>query len=134
MNKSVRNIGIIAIIVLVFGTVIFLIFNKHSDAKVVNLETKPTVVTSVPTATIVPSTPTGASKYTPEFRAKARSSFIANCKIKVGQQYETACECGADYLAAHYTDTELEKAYIEYHSGNKIPSEVQAAYDACKNK
>jgi hypothetical protein len=63
-----------------------------------------------------------------------RSVFIANCKLKVGQQYASACECGADYLATHYSDAQLEKAYIEYHSSNSIPSEVQAAYDACENK
>jgi hypothetical protein len=134
VNKSVRIIGVLAIIVLIFGTAIFLAVNKHSDIKVVNIDTKLTVVTSIPTATIVPAIPTSASKYTPEFRAKARSAFIASCKLKVGQQYASECECGADYLAAHYTDAQLEKAYIEYHSGNNIPSEVQAAYDACKNK
>jgi hypothetical protein len=134
MNKSVRIIGILVIIALVSCTAIFLVFNKHSDIKEVNIDTKPTAVTSIPTVTIVPTIPNNASKYTPEFRTRARSAFIASCKLKVGQQYASACECGADYLAAHYTDSQLEKAYIEYHSGNNIPSEIRAAYDACENK
>jgi len=126
VNKTTKIIGISVIILLVIGAVLFGTISKHNNAKM--------ATTPEPTATIILATPTSTSKYTPEFRALARAAFIANCKAKVGQQYASACSCGADYLAAHYTDAQLEKAYVEYHTSSKIPGEVQAAYDACKNK
>jgi hypothetical protein len=127
VNKSVKffGVGIGAVLVLVLLAIIFLSI-KPTKISTQQINPSPTAVVSSPTPTI-------ASKYTSAFRAMARAKFIESCKAKVGQQYTTACNCGADYLAAHYTDAQLEKAYIVYHSSNKIPSEIQAAYDACKN-
>jgi hypothetical protein len=134
VNKSAKIFGIAAILVLVVGASIFWALHKPSQTNSIKTNTLPVAAVSTPTPTVIPATPTSSSKFSPEVRAKARSEFIASCKAKEGQQYTAACECGADYLAAHYTDTQLEKAYIAYHFGNTIPSEVRAAYDACKNK
>jgi hypothetical protein len=121
MKRSIKIIGGVTILVL-FAAAFF-----WTSKKPAGVNPEPTIIKVSPS-------PTSSSKYTPEFKAKARSEFITSCKLKVGQQYTTACECGADYLAANYSDTQLEKAYVEYHSSNTIPAEVQAAYEACKNK
>jgi hypothetical protein len=138
MSKSIKIIGIIVIIVLITALAVFLTMNKQPGAPSgqtpMTENTNPTqkVVSPSQTSTITPKTETNSTKYTAEFREKVRNIFIANCKIKIGQQYTKECTCGADYLASHYTDTELEKVYLEYHSSTSVPKEIQAAYDACK--
>jgi hypothetical protein len=145
MSKSAK---IIAIILCFIGAVFifFWIFSKQTSTKPkqstkINQPTlSPTPETEIPsqlngsptqTSSSTPKT-TEKSLFSAELKAKARNSFIANCKTKFGQEYTKECTCGADYLASHYTDSELEKVYVEYHSSNAIPKAVQAAYDACK--
>jgi hypothetical protein len=147
MNKSTKIIGIIIVVVIVAALVIFLTNNKQMIAKPAQTPTtdnttiSPTPlvespsqikVSHTPTSTITPKTEVNSTQYTDEFRAQVRNTFIANCKAKLGQQYASNCACGADYLTAHYTDAELTKIYLEYHSSSQIPKEVQAAYNACK--
>jgi hypothetical protein len=131
--KKKSTVVIVIIILIVLVSIIIMLFDKRLKSKTIKIDSKPVNDSSVATPTLS-LTPTSTSKYSPSLRAGARNSFIANCKLKVGQQYTEACECGADYLAAHYTDEQLEKVYIEYHSSNNIPSEIQTAYDACRNK
>jgi hypothetical protein len=146
MNKSIYLIGIIVVAVLVVGGVIFWSTNKNIGSTTTKLtsgvKTSPIPTPSLEQTTQVSVAPTqkisitttitpSPSQYSAEFRAKARSTFMANCIAKFGQQYASACTCGADYLAAHYTDTQLTKIYLEYHSSSQIPKEVQAAYNVC---
>jgi hypothetical protein len=134
VSKQTKILVIVAILAVAAGAIILWTLNKPAKTDTVKTNSQPVAAVSTPTSTMAPVTPTGSSKYTPLFRALARSKFIESCKAKVGQQYGTACNCGADYLGSHYTDIQLEKIYYEYHSTSKVPSEVMAAYDACKNK
>jgi hypothetical protein len=134
VNKQTKLIAGITVVVLVAVGAILLMSKKPAKPQEVKAATESSAVTPMPTPTVIPITPAPTSKYSPAFRAMARAAFISGCKAKVGQQYGAACNCGADYLAAHYTDSQLEKIYVEYHSGNQVPSEVRTAYDACKDK
>jgi hypothetical protein len=149
MNKSTIIIGIIFIVLIIFGGIFFITSNKKSNQVVSQktipvqvvatstpLSVKPTVIVSTlkQVATSTPKPKSDSLPLTTEFRAKVRSTFIDSCKAKVGQQYTSACNCAADYLSAHFTDTQLATIYVDYHSSTKLPAAVQAAYDACKDK
>jgi mannitol-specific phosphotransferase system IIBC component len=145
MNKPMQIFGIIAIVALVAVGAVVLTGKKpvtpsaapvRSAITATPVAQKPTVAEISPTqpTTGTPAATGGISKYSAETKAKIRSEFIASCKAGIGQQYGAVCNCGADYLAAKYSEAELARIYVEYHATSKIPTEVQAAYDACKNK
>lgn len=134
VNKVAKAGGVLAVIAVVIGLGLYW-KTTRLGSKSINTDT---VVASTPTIempTAAVASPTkGSTQLSVELRTKIRNTFISNCKAKVGQQYDSACNCAADYLATNYSDTQLEKIYIDYHSSSKIPSEIQAAYDLCKSK
>jgi hypothetical protein len=147
MNKSVKNIGIIVVILIIVIVFIYLSTNKKKYPSTFNQKSNKVTRSISPTTSIIPShantspiqvvsvTPVSkanTSKYSDAAKAKIRSNFIDACKTKMGQEYGSQCNCGADYLASHYDEAVLARVYLEYHSTGKVPSEVQAAYNACK--
>jgi hypothetical protein len=137
MNNKTKIIGISVIAV---GLIAFLVYSKTKP------QTHPSNTTSIsPTLWATPSSQsptqmisntskptTTTSQYTTEFKAMIRSTFITNCKTKYGNDYEANCQCAANYLSAHYTDSQLADVYKKYHATYQMTPELQAAYDACK--
>jgi hypothetical protein len=108
MNTSVKIVGIIVILVIVAGTGLYWTINKSATTIAAHTTTtpiptpsnekQPQVETSpVQTVIVTPKSTLSSTQYTAEFKAKVRATFIANCKTKLGQQYESNCICGADY-------------------------------------
>lgn len=126
MKISSRKLGIIIVAaVVVFAGIAFLVIKNNSS--------KPSVAetaTPVETASPEPST-LGVSTAD---REQVRSDFINDCTKVVGQSRVTDCTCTADYLATHYSDAELAKLYLQYHSSGTIPQEVKTAMSSCTSK
>ena len=123
-----KKLGILLFVVIAI-VIVFLVFGpKSSDVIIV----KPADIkmTVDPTATIIP-TPT--SGYSAEVKSNVRSDFISSCTSK-GHYSTTECNCSADYLSKNYSEAELAKIYVQYHSTNKVPSQLEAAAKACVKK
>jgi hypothetical protein len=128
MNKQTKIILIGIIFIIIAGLIVYSITNRKNNSKLIQTTNNIQVVISpVPSETKVAQAEDSA-------RAKIRSEFIANCKKEVGQQYTTACNCAADYLSANYSDIELAKVYVKYHSSSQVPEEIKKAYNECKDK
>lgn len=139
-KKSIGFIIFIGILC-VGGIILFLNSKKTATATTpTSMDQKKMVTPAIspqPTLQITPqftSTPTSSSKYSASIRAKVRAEFIKNCTNHYGQKYASACNCGADYLAANYSDDDLAKVYVEYHTTGKVTPEIQKAIDACQDK
>jgi len=131
--KSKLVIGVLIVIAVIALIVIFII-SRNNQTAVKSTQTAPVITQTVsPTAAV--QSPTAAPTLIPSaLRAKVRSDFIKNCTTTVGSQYLSACNCAADYLAAHYSDVQLAEMYVAYHSSNKVTPEIQKVIDACKTK
>jgi|WetSurMetagenome_2_1015567.scaffolds.fasta_scaffold137835_2 hypothetical protein len=133
MKTSSRNLGIIIIIaiIIIIGA-IFLVYSASSQKQTVTVTTatKPqspsTTKVAIPTAS--------AGRYSAEERAKIRADFVDRCVNNVGQSHKSECVCAADYLATHYTETQLVSLYLKYHLSGNVPPEVKTAADACSSK
>jgi hypothetical protein len=73
------------------------------------------------------------SKYSAEFKAKVRASFIANCDSR-GHYGVPVCTCTAEYLSNNYSEEQLAKFYVEYYTEGKTPEEIKSAINTCSNK
>jgi hypothetical protein len=121
--KNLKLVIIIILVIIVIG--IFLQFTKKPKDTNQNPAITPPVETLVPTVTSTPS-----SQYSDEVRAKVRSEFINNCHTQ-GKYEISDCTCAADYLSKNYSDADLAKMYLEYHSSKKIPSAIETAANKC---
>ena len=121
MKMSGRNLGIIIGIVFVVIAGVVLLGHKNSSPKVSQPTTSPS------------SLPTASPAFTID-RAKVRTDFISSCTKTIGRNSATECNCIADYLSAHYNDAELAKLYMEYHTSNKVPTEIKTAVQSCSSK
>ena len=130
MKLSGRSLGIaIAVAIVVVAGVIFLVTKNNSP--------KPTAVnpTEIPSLTQSPSPETSTTEITAAYRAKVRSDFMNDCVKTLGYNSTSECSCAADYLGAHYSDADLAKLYVQYHSSGKIPEAVKTAVNAaCPSK
>ena len=122
---------IIAVIVVII--VILFIFKSVANNK--SMAPSADNVSPIEKPTLVPVTPTTApavtqSKYSVELKAKVRSEFINTCHTK-GKYSLAVCTCGADYLSANYSESDLAKMYLDYHTNNVVPKALEIAADKC---
>lgn len=117
----------VCILILALAVIIYFISVKSHKHE--NIPPSPS-----PVASISPSPIPSPSSINPAVRAAVRVSFIKNCQSK-GKASQGYCSCAADYLSKKYSDQELEKMYVDYHTSNKLPSDVMSAVDQeCNNK
>jgi len=122
-NTKVIAVAIVVIIVIAILVLIPATKNKSvSPSSVVNSGQKPT--TAPITATVT------SSGYSPELKAKVRTEFINTCHTK-GNYSIAVCTCGADYLASNYSESDLAKMYLQYHTTNVVPKALEIAADKC---
>jgi hypothetical protein len=138
MKISNRNLGIIIVVAIIIAVgVAFLIHNntspKHTAVNSINTTTnlQPTEIPSPAESASPSASPT---QYPSAYRKQVRTDFINDCSKVIGQNRTSECTCAADYLAAHYTDTELISLYLKYHLSGKIPVEVKTALGSCSPK
>jgi hypothetical protein len=117
--KNTKTI-VVAIVAVIILFAVF-IFRPADDNK--------QVAPSEPTVTPVTSTIT-PSKYSADLKAKVRSEFINTCHTK-GKYSVEVCTCGADYLSANYSETDLAKMYLDYHQNNITPKALEIAAEKC---
>jgi hypothetical protein len=124
--KNIK-LGIIIIVIIIGIGVFFQLTNKSKS-------TNQNPIINPPTETISPTvTPTPSSQYSDEIRAKVRSDFINSCHTKAKYSI-TVCNCAADYLSKNYSDEALAKMYLEYHTSNIVPKDLETAADVCNSK
>jgi hypothetical protein len=123
MKKSYLVIIIIAVIILLV-VVLFKPKNRQPE----KIDQIPTPTLSMETPVLM--TPTDSSKYSPELKAKVRSEFINTCHTK-GKYTVAVCTCGADYLSANYSESDLAKMYLQYHTSNVVPKALEIAAEKC---
>jgi hypothetical protein len=129
MKMSKRNLGIIIAAAIVIVGVVLLISKNNSP--------KPTAVSpaQIPSPAVSASPEAKTIGITAAERAKVRADFISDCVKTLGYGSSSQCSCAADYLAAHYSDADLAKLYVQYHSSGKIPEAVKTAVTkACPSK
>lgn len=91
------------------------------------------LITPTPEMISITMTPVPTSPYSDEVKAKVRSDFINTCHTQA--KYDiSVCTCAADYLSKNYSDTDLAKMYLQYHTTKKIPSALEAAANFCLKK
>jgi hypothetical protein len=112
---------IIIVIVAVVIVFVFFTLKPTADNKPVTVQA-PTPVPVIPTAS--------PSPYSAEIKAKIRSEFINTCHTK-GRYSLAVCTCGADYLSANYSESDLAKMYLDYHATNVVPKALEVAADKC---
>ncbi len=130
MKISGRNLGIVIVVVIFVTAVVGFLIAKN------NSPTHPAInpsQTASPTQS--PSPEASTTGITAAYRAKVRSDFMSDCVKTLGYGSTSECSCAADYLGAHYSDADLAKLYMEYHSSGKIPEAVKTAVSAaCPSK
>jgi hypothetical protein len=118
----ITTIAVVIVAVFIFK---FTVNNKPTSQIQVTTQPTPTPVvnpTQMPTTT--------SSQYSDSLKAKVRSEFINTCHTKA--KYSVAvCTCGADYLSANYSESDLAKMYLEYHNSNVVPKALEAAEKNC---
>jgi len=122
MNNLKWGIVILAVIV-----VVAIFFQFRKKPKLTDQNPGLSLPTETLSATLTPAPP---SQYSDEVRAKVRSDFINTCHTQ-GKYEVSVCNCAADYLADNYSETELAKMYVQYHSTKNIPSALEKAADKC---
>ena len=123
--------GVVAIAVALVVGGIFLTRQKPAPAPVVSEPSQTPVASQTEEPSAEPSSsPAG---YSASVKAKVRGEFIASCKTK-GHYTSVVCDCAADYLAKNYSEAELGKIYVQYHTSDVVPAELEAARDACTTK
>jgi hypothetical protein len=139
MNFQKYSLIIIVAIVVITGTILF-IRKPNSQVKLQITPTLSPIIsqtpTSTPTATIIVTKPTPTpteSKYSAATKAKVRSDFIASC-ISKGHYSSQICNCVADYLKNNYTEVELAKIYVQYHSTSQVPAVLETGLNKCLGK
>jgi hypothetical protein len=134
-----KNSKLIIIILFAVIVVIGIIFQFTSKPKSTGQNQTTAQPTETPTVnpTQVPQNvsakPTIPSQYSDALKAKIRSEFINTCHT-LGKYTITACNCGADYLSANYSEDQLAKMYLDYHTTNIVPNALQKAADVCASK
>ena len=136
-SKKLMKLGIIAaVVILAVVAIVFLFAKNQKPEGDTAVETSQTAVVSPSqTATESPTivVTTTPSKYSAEFRAKVRSDFINSCVTK-GKQEIAVCNCTADYLSKNYSEAQLVNFFVQYHTSNKLPEEVNKAAVNCNAK
>jgi hypothetical protein len=116
----------LVVVITVVAILLVIVFFKSDNKKSEKTEQVPTQVIE----TVVPPTLTTSPKYSPELKAKVRSEFIDNCHTK-GKYTIAVCTCGADYLSANYSESDLAKMYLQYHTSNVVPNALEIAAEKC---
>ena len=136
MKNSKLGIILIAAAAVIIGIVFIFTVNKKPNSQtpvaVDSTQTPTAGLSQTPTAVPTKASVTSAG-YSPELKAEIRNDFINNCN-KQGNYGIPVCSCAADYLSEKYSETELAKMYIQYHTSSQVPSAVRTAIDSCKSK
>jgi hypothetical protein len=134
--KNTKLLIIIIVIAIVIAGAIFVIANKSKSTNQIPVATSSQIPLESPiqTPTTSPAAvQTSPSGYSEALKTKVRSEFVSSCNTK-GHYSIAICNCVADYLAKNYSETELAKIYVLYHSSGQIPSEVETSLSSCTKK
>ena len=135
MKMSNKNLGIIVAVVILVGIAAFLLLRGHTTTTINNSIKSPPKVVVNSAKPLVSSSPIASPPlYTAAEKEKVRSEFVTTCTARTDQKSSSICSCAADYLSTHYSDIELAKMYVQYHSFNEVPQEVKTAINSCASK
>ena len=136
--KFLKSSGVIIIAILVVAGIVFLLTKNHkpiSQTKKTISPTQTPTISVVPTLTTAPTVEVSpmSSQYSIAIKAKVRNEFIDNCNT-IGHYSISICTCAADYLKKNYSETELAKIYVQYHTSSQIPGAVVTSISTCSGK
>ncbi len=135
MNKTVVGI-IVALIILVVAGTGYVALKHHSVAVPHPVPTEmkltPTPKLMIPTVTMSPTKQTvSPTQNTSDFNAMYESAYVTECSALMGQKENTVCTCAANYLLAHYSQSQLMQLSTQFHTTKQIPAPYQSAYEMC---
>ena len=128
--KKITPIFIIIVVLAIVG-IAYAVTGNHKSVSPAQTTALPPQTT--PVASPSPTTQPTTSGYSADTKARVRTEFVNTCVTK-GHYSNSECNCAALYLANNYSETELAKMYIQYHSTSKVPAALEAAEKVCVKK